>query len=165
MKPALLIIDMQKAFFGGDCEKSMKDASEYINKAIGQFREKKLPIIVVQHKNEKNNLVPKENGFEVIDLINLKPEDIRIHKTYSNAFNKTELDQTLKSLKADTIIATGFCAEGCVLSTCRGALDYDYTAIVLINSLASPSEENIRAVERITDSISYGALQKFTENL
>ena len=35
-------------------------------------------------------------------------EDIHIMKTYGNAFNKTNLEKTLKELNVDTIILTGF---------------------------------------------------------
>ena len=45
MKPALLIIDVQKAFFGDPTTtQSLNDAVETINAAIALFREKHLPI-------------------------------------------------------------------------------------------------------------------------
>jgi nicotinamidase-related amidase len=159
MKIALLIIDMQKAFFKGDCEKSMEKASEDINEAVKCFRENNLPVIIIQHKNENDNLIPGEEDFECIDILDISAEDLRIHKTYANAFNKTELDKKLKDLNVDMIIVTGFSAEDCVLSTCRGAMDFDYLPVILRDSLASPNAENITAVERITDIISIGALK------
>ncbi|MCD4672470.1 MAG: cysteine hydrolase [Anaerolineaceae bacterium] len=165
MKPALLVIDVQKAFFEFDTAttQSLNDAIEYINAAIDLFREKKLPVISVQHINEKDNLVPGEEGFDLPDSLQILPEDVHIHKTYGNAFNKTPLAEELLRRGIDTVILTGFCAENCVLSTCRGAEDVDLTPILLRGSLASGNLEHIKFVENINDVISYGALIKVLE--
>jgi nicotinamidase-related amidase len=47
MKPALLVIDVQKKFLGLDpaMTQSINDAIRFINAAIALFREKNLPII------------------------------------------------------------------------------------------------------------------------
>ncbi len=158
MKPALLIIDVQKEFFKEKaCSDSLKRAIAYINAAIDLFRKKNLPIVAIQHKSE--GLVPGKSGFDVPQSVKLKLQDIRITKTYGNSFNKTELAEKLRELGVDTVIVTGFCAEYCVLSTCRGAEDCDFTPIVLKGSLASDNAEHIRFVEEITDTISLGALK------
>jgi len=162
MKPALLIIDMQKDFYTSDprTTQSYKIAFEYINAAIALFREKSLPIFCIQHMNEKDALVPGEEGFELPDELHILPTDIHIHKTYGNAFNKTALASKLIECNVDTVIITGYCAEHCVLSTYRGAKDLDLTPIILRGSLASESGENIKFVESISDILSYGALKK-----
>ena len=51
MKLALLVIDVQKKFFGFDptMTQSLNDAIETINAAIALFREKDLPVISIQH--------------------------------------------------------------------------------------------------------------------
>jgi nicotinamidase-related amidase len=169
MKPALLVVDIQKEFFKPDprltssknevCSASLKEAIECINAAIGLFRKKNLPIIVIQHKDEEQGLVPGKPGFDVPPSVKLEPHDIRIVKTYGNSFAKTGLPEKLGELGVDTVIVTGFCAEFCVLSTYRGAEDLDFKPIILKGSLASNNEEHIRFVEEITETISYGALK------
>ncbi len=161
MKPALFVIDIQNKFFGFGqaCSDSLKSAIEYINAAIDLFREKNLPIVVIQHKSEEEGLKPGEPGFDVPESVKLEPQDIRIVKTYGNSFTKTGLAEKLRSLQVDTVIVTGFCAEYCVLSTYRGAQDFDFTPIMLKGSLASDNAEHIRFVEEITETISYGALK------
>ena len=165
MKPALLVIDVQKAFFDLDpvMTQSLNDAIRYINAAIKLFREKQLPVICIQHMNENDNLVPGQEKFNVPESLHILPSDVHIHKTYGNSFNKTSLLQTLHDLGVDTVIITGFCAEHCVLATYRGALDVDLTPIILRGSLASDSLENIKFVEDIHDSVTFGALRKFLE--
>ena len=165
MKPALLVIDVQKAYFklGPVAAQSLADAIEYINAAIALFREKNLPVVSVQHVDEEENVVPGQEGFDLPEALKILPSDLHIHKTYGNAFNKTPLAKELRELGVDTVILTGFCAEFCVLSTCRGARDLDLTPILLRGSLASGNLENIRFVESVNELISYMALQKCLE--
>ncbi len=165
MQPALLVVDVQKAFFKFDqtTTQSLESAIEYINAAIAMFRKKHLPVISVQHVDPDDNLVPGEEGFDLPDQLAILGSDLHIHKTYGNAFNKTPLAEELRKLGVDTVIITGFCAEYCVLSTYRGAQDLDLTPILLRDSLASGSAERIRFVESINDVISYGALKKVLE--
>ena len=161
MKPALLVIDIQNKFFDINqaCSDSLKFAIEYINAAIDLFRKKKHPIVVIQHKDEEQELVPGKSGFDVSKRVKLKSQDIRIVKTYGNSFTKTGLAEKLRELRVDTVIVTGFCAEYCVLSTYRGAQDFDFTPIMLKGSLASDNAEHIRFVEEISEIISFGALK------
>ena len=162
MKPALLVIDVQKAFFtiSPVMTQSLNDAIEYINAAIALFREKGLPVISIQHLDEDENLVPGEEGFDLPEALDILTTDLHIHKTYGNSFNQTPLADELRQLGVDTVIITGFCAEYCVLSTARGAEDLDLTPIVLRGSLASGVLENIKFVESISNIVSYGVLKK-----
>jgi nicotinamidase-related amidase len=161
MKPALLVIDVQKQFFNISpvTEKSLEAAIEYINAAIEMFREKDLPVICIQHMDKEGKLVPGEDGFEIPDHLDILQADFHVHKTYGNSFNQTPLEARLRELGVDTVIITGFCAEDCVLSTTRGAEDCDFNAIILRGALASTKPENISFVESISDVISYGALK------
>jgi nicotinamidase-related amidase len=165
MKPALLVIDVQKAFFDLDAftTQSLEHAVEYINAAIALFRAKQLPVIAVQHMDTEDQLLPGADGFALPEQLNILASDLHITKTYDNAFNQTALADELLNLGVDTVILTGFCAEYCVLSTCRGAEDRDLTPIILRDALASGSPENIKFVENVNDSISYGALKKILE--
>jgi len=162
MKPALLVIDVQKAFFTIDqaTTQSLDNAIEYINAAIPLFREKGLPVICVQHMDEGEKLLPGEPGFDLPDKLSILPSDLHIHKTYGNSFNKTPLADELRELGVDTVIITGFCAEYCVLSTCRGAEDLDLMPIILRDSLASSVADNVKFVESVNNIISFGALKK-----
>ncbi len=165
MRPALLVIDVQKAFFeiNPAITQSLNEAIEYINAAIEIFREKNLPVICIQHMEEHDKLVPGEAGFDLPESLKILETDLHVHKQYGNSFNKTPLADELRRLGVDTVIVTGFCAEYCVLSTCRGAEDLDLTPIILRGSLASGIAENIRFVESINNVISYGALKKVLE--
>jgi nicotinamidase-related amidase len=165
MKLALLVIDVQKAFFefSPTTAQSLRGAIEYINAAIALFRDKHLPVICIQHLEESEKLVPGEVGYELPEELDILPTDLHIAKTYGNAFTKTQLEDELRALGVGVVIITGFCAEYCVLSTYRGAEDVDLKPIILRGSLASGNLEHIRFVEDISDVISYGALKTYLE--
>lgn len=162
MNSALLVIDVQNEFFkiSPETARSLEGAIEYINAAIAMFREKGLPVVSIQHMNEAEGLVPGVEGFDLPQGLSILPGDLHIVKTYGNAFNKTELLAKLQEMGVDTVVLTGFCAEACVLSTYRGALDVDLVPILFRGSLASTKPHNIPLVESISDLISYGALKR-----
>jgi nicotinamidase-related amidase len=161
MKPAFLVIDVQNEFFNLNqaCADSLKAAIERINAAVDLFRKKNFPIVVIQHKSEEQGLVPGKSGFDVPESVKVEPQDIRIVKAFGTSFTKTGLAEKLRELGVDTVVVTGFCAEFCVLSTYRGAQDFDFTPIILKGSLASDNAEHIRFVEEISETVSCGALK------
>jgi len=165
MKPALLVIDIQKQFYEIDDEttRSLNCAVEYANEAINIFRKKKLPVISIQHINKNDGLVPGNSDFDLPDDLKIIPDDLHIHKTYSNAFNKTGLLEELKKMDVDSVVLCGFCAEYCVLSTYHGARDVDLFPFILRGGLASSTQKNIEFVEDICDSVSLGVLSKIFE--
>lgn len=99
MKPALLVIDIQKQFFdlSPEITQSLQHAIEYVNAAIAIFREKGLPVICIQHIDEEDGLVPGKEGFEIPDELNILASDIHIQKHKGSAFVKTNLQQYLSS--------------------------------------------------------------------
>src|SRR5829696_9073906 len=164
MKLALMVIDMQKEFYVGPTKDQMDRATEYINYVIPMFEKKGLPIIWVQDLDEGEGVVPGKDGFEFIDSLRPKTDAIRIHKTYGNSFNRTDVDKILKENDVDTVVLTGFCAEHCVLSTYRGAKDLDYFPVVLKNGIASTGDANKEFVENISETITAGVLAKLLKH-
>jgi nicotinamidase-related amidase len=162
MKPALLVIDLQKEFFNisQTCSESLKSAIEYVNEAVMLFRKKGFPIISIQHKSESEGRVSGNKGFKVHESVKLAPQDLRIIKTYGNAFTKTALAEKLREIGVDTVILTGFCAEECILSTYVGAEDNDFTPIILRSAIASGNPNRVKFVEEISNLVSIGTLQK-----
>ena len=164
MNLALLIIDMQKDFFKGNSEESMKKASDYINQAVNIFREHNKKIIWIQNENIEEGLITVTPGFEVIELLTPQQNEKRITKHYRNSFNKTGLLEYLLEEKIDTVIVTGFCAEYCVFSTFVGALDHDLTPIILKNAIAGGNNENIKFVENVCDTLTVKILKKIIKD-
>jgi nicotinamidase-related amidase len=124
------------------------------------FKKHDLPVIYVQHINEKNGVIPGSVAFEMLDQLIPNEEDPIIYKTYGNAFNKTNLKKLVDESGINTWLLAGYRAENCILSTYRGALDLDLTPILLKNAVAGPIKENVAFVESISESITLGALKQ-----
>ncbi len=163
MKPALLVIDMQKAFYADPRVKaSMDSAVEYITPVLAWFREKSLPVCWIHH-TEKGGPIEGQPDFEFIDALKKKDGEPRIVKRYQNSFTRTGLGEVLSAKGVDTVFVTGFCAEYCVLSTCRGARDLDLTSILIRGCAASDNPEHIRFVEEINEVMSVNLVKGYLE--
>lgn len=166
MKAALLIIDLQKAYYKGFAKESMDSAVSYINEVIPYFRKNNLPIIWIQDIDETSGVIPGTKDFEFVDtLIDIQKNEYSVHKKYGNSFNKTELYKILKEKEINDIIISGYCAEYCVLSTYRGANDLDLNPFILQNGIASGNKEHLNFVERISNLVSYKFLEKSLSNI
>ena len=105
MNYALLVIDMQKAFYGGYAKESMDAACASINAVLPYFRKANSPILWIQHKGEKEGVLPGSPGFELIDPLKPEPGDYRIQKEQVNSY-RTECAQILRDIKQ--ILVYGF---------------------------------------------------------
>jgi len=150
MNYALMIIDLQKAFYTGSAKESMDSVCEYINAILPLFRETNSPVIWIQHKDDEDGVIPGKEGFDLLDSLKPLPGEYRVHKEYGNSFNKTNCAKILKENRTDIVVITGFCAEYCVLSTYRGALDQDLVPVILKNGIASVKHKNKEFVEGIS---------------
>lgn len=162
MKPALLVIDVQKGCFQGqlDTVPPLNEARKNINLVIDLFRKKDMPVVCIRHMDERYGMKPGEEAFKNVDFLDILPEDIHVNKTYGNAFNKTELAEKLVEMGVDTVILAGYCAEQCVLATCVGARDSDLMPILIRGTLISHSKERIRFVEDVNEVMTIGAFWK-----
>jgi nicotinamidase-related amidase len=163
LKPALLVIDVQKEYIkpGTPAAHSLQEATPVINSAIALFRRIGLPVVSIQHISEKDHVIPGTPGFEVVEELAILPSDFHIHKRRSSSFVETPLREKLREMGVDCVLLTGFCAEYCVLSTFRSAWDLDLSPIIVLGGLISATAENIPFVERISEVVSLGALEKF----
>lgn len=159
MKPALLVLDLQKAFLSeGAAADSLEAARGPINAVAAAFREKGLPVAAVYHVSAAAGAVPGAEGFEFVEGIELGKDDRRVRKEYGNAFNKTGLGAWLAERGVDTVFVAGYCAEHCVLSTYRGARDLDLLPVLVRECLVSDDPRGIEFVERISETITPGIL-------
>jgi len=155
VKLAFIVIDLQKGWRREANAASMDAARDTINGILPLFRKKGLPVAWVQHIDEGGGVVEGSAGFEMIEGLEPLPCEIRVSKKKGNSFAKTELDSLLREKGVDTLVLAGYCAEWCVLSTYRGALDLDYLPFLLEAGTASGDEENHRFVKKICDVIPF----------
>ena len=91
MDIALIIVDMQKAYFSDNSKKSIESACLYINSIIEIFRKHEKQIIWTKNTIKNDKSIVNTMDFEIIDLLKPQNNDKIIIKDYDNAFNKTHL--------------------------------------------------------------------------
>jgi nicotinamidase-related amidase len=160
-KIALLVIDMQRnCKEATSCKSSFKKAVEYINEISEYFRVKNQPVVIIQDLEAGG---PETEGFKSVEELVISDNDILVHKTYSNAFWKTELDTILKSEGVDCIVISGFAAEHCVIFTYNGAIERGYNTFLLQNGIAGFDDDEIKRIQSLRSVVSYEALEYFLQ--
>jgi len=101
-KVALLIIDMQKGLQEEvTCKAAFDQAVMYINEISRFFREKELPVVIVQDLEVGG---AGSDSFECVENLLVADSDYRIQKKFNNAFWETELDELLKGEDVDAVV-------------------------------------------------------------
>jgi nicotinamidase-related amidase len=153
MKPALLVIDVQKQFLPMMSKEDQDKALEMMNWSIWLFRQYGFPVIRVYHTSEELGPKPGEPGFEFHDSIKVEKSDPKVIKTYGSAFNKTELNNLLKEKGINTLFLCGLSSVGCVLATYMDAANYDYEAFLIKDAIISHDAHYTNQVESIFNAL------------
>lgn len=134
MKIALMIIDLQKAFYARAPE-TFTQAVHHANRLIEAFRRKGHPVIWVQHANQ--DVQPETPQYAFVEGLNPLQGEFRVHKTYGSAFHDGRLKEFLNEQGIKKVYLCGFAAENCILSTARGAMDVDIQPILVEETVVS----------------------------
>ncbi len=153
MKPALLVIDVQKQFLPMMSGEDRDRALEMVNWSIWLFRKAGLPVIRVYHTSEQWGPKPGDPGFEFADSVKILPSDTKVIKTYASSFNKTDLHKILQEKGINTLFMCGLSAVGCVLATYEDAANYDYTSFLVKDALISHNAQYTDQVETIFNAL------------
>jgi nicotinamidase-related amidase len=164
IRPALLVIDVQNRYLEMVPQGDRELAFFFINMLIDLFRKSDHPVIRIYHHNIESGPRPGTDEFEYPSSIAIKPEDVQIIKTYSDSFNKTDLNKILRDKGINTLFLCGLSAIGCVLATLTGAHNNDYKAFIVKGSTMSHNSVYTKNVEVMFDAVSYDIVKLVLEN-
>ncbi len=164
IKPALLVIDVQNKYLPMIPQREKELVFFFINLLIELFRKHDCPIIRIYHHNKENGPRPKTEEFEYPGSILIKSEDTQVIKTYSDSFNKTNLNEVLNEKGRNTLFLCGLSAIGCILATRTGAQNNDYTAFIVKDAIMSHNSDYTKNVEVMFDAVSYDVVKLILEN-
>ena len=130
-KTALVVIDVQLGLFTGKKpiykEESLLDN---INHLTSNARSANIPIIWIQHANEKV-LVKGTESYNIHPKLKPFEDDLFFHKTVSSAFEETDLRKVLLSKGIEKLVMTGTLTNACVKANCRAAKKLGYSVILV----------------------------------
>ncbi|MDA9575595.1 cysteine hydrolase [Flavobacteriaceae bacterium] len=141
-KPALILIDVQKAFLNEDYwggNKNNKNAEALCGKILEKWRELNLPLFHIRHssKNLKSKLNPLDKGFEFNDAVLPMKNETIITKNVNSAFIGTDLKEQLDDLNIDTLVIVGLTTNHCVSTTTRMAGNFGYKTYLISDATAT----------------------------
>ena len=130
--PALLLVDIQKAFLEKDYPGLIRnnEHAEFIcGKILKKWRTLDLPIIHVRHSstNPESKLHKSRPGFEFNDYVTPLETEMVLTKEVNSAFIGTNLENILRKSHIDTLVIVGMTTNHCISTTVRmsGNLGFD----------------------------------------
>ena len=139
--PALIIIDVQKAFLEKDypgIKRNNINAELVCGNILNKWRENDLNVIHVRHSssNPESKLHKSKPGFEFNDYVKPKNNEIVLTKNVNSAFIGTGLDEILKNLNINTLVIVGMTTNHCISSSVRMAGNLGYETFLISDSTA-----------------------------
>ena len=130
--PALLLVDIQKAFLEKDYPgliRNNENAEFICGKILKKWRTLDLPIIHVRHSstNPESKLHKARPGFEFNDYVTPLENEMVLTKEVNSAFIGTNLENILIKSHIDTLVIVGMTTNHCISTTVRmsGNLGFD----------------------------------------
>ena len=149
--PALIVIDMAKAYFESDAplylgEPVASSVKHSVARLIQAARADHIPVIFTAVRYQRGGadggvffrkvgaLSCFEEGNrlgEFVEPIIPTPDDVVVIKQYASSFFATSLASTLTALRVDTLVVVGVSTSGCVRATALDACQHGFVPIVV----------------------------------
>jgi len=144
LKRALLIIDVQNDYFeGGKLElNNPNEVLQNIERILMIFRERKLPVIHVQHINNREGatfFLPNTDGVLIHKNIIPLDNEYLVIKHTPNSFFETNLLDIMKENNINNIVICGMMSHMCIDTTTRACKDFGIKVTLLEDACATKS--------------------------
>jgi nicotinamidase/pyrazinamidase len=155
MRAAVLVIDMVRDTFREEESYPITPHARAIIPRINEInrwaRKKGFPVVfacdsfleddfIFRGKMKPHSLRGTE-GSLVTEELEQEQGDVYLPKRRFSAFFKTDLDQTLRNWKVDTVLVCGISTHFCVLTTALDALCLDFQAVMVEDATAASHPE------------------------
>jgi nicotinamidase-related amidase len=142
MKKALLIVDIQNDYFpGGKMELHGSDAAAACaGTLIAHFRDRRLPIIHIQHISVRPGatfFLPDTEGVRIHRSVAPTGDETVIQKNFPNAFRDTRLLDHLRQHAIEDLVIAGMMTHMCVDATTRAAADLGFRCSLASDACAT----------------------------
>ena len=146
---ALLVIDVQQGLIEG-FEADWRRALPAIHDVVAQAHDRRAPVVFVQHCGPVTShpLHRSQRGWALHPDLDVRTDDLRVEKTWSDAFRDTGLDDLLRDRAISSVVLVGAQTEYCVDTTARRALSLGYD-VQLVADGHTTSENGLLDREQI----------------
>lgn len=140
--PALILIDVQKAFLNEDFwggNRNNPEAEIICGKILAKWRTYRLPIFHIRHSSKSlNSLLHESNsGFDFNEHAMPLDNEPIITKNVNSAFIGTDLKERLDTLNINTLVLVGLTTNHCVSTTTRMAGNFGFETYLISDATAT----------------------------
>lgn len=166
--PALLLVDIQKAFLEKDYPGLIRnnEHAEFIcGKILKKWRTLDLPIIHVRHSstNPESKLHKSRPGFEFNDYVTPLETEIVLTKEVNSAFIGTNLENILIKSHIDTLVIVGMTTNHCISTTVRMSGNLGFDTYLISDSTACYNTKGLNGEIIACNTIYNSALASLQE--
>jgi nicotinamidase-related amidase len=147
-RPALILIDIQKAFnnleyWGG--ERNNPNAENNARELLKIWRENNLPIFHIKHCSlTPTSLLNESNeGNEFKDEVKPLEGEIIIKKNVNSAFIGTDLKERMDNIKILKVVIVGLTTDHCVSTTTRMAGNFGFDTFLVSDATATFNKRGV----------------------
>jgi len=137
---ALLIIDMQSALVRNLWRG--EELTERIALLAQRARRQGAPVVAIQQTGPaRSRFDPADPCWQLSPHLHPSDEDLRVHKSATDSFFRTDLAELLARRDVDTVAITGAATDYCVDATARSELSHGFD-VVLVGDAHAPVESD-----------------------
>jgi nicotinamidase-related amidase len=157
-KSALVVIDLQKGIVDAPVIHSTDEILARSSNLAGAFRRRGLPVVLVnvaggapgRTEANRSGFTPPPGWTDLVDELDVQPEDHLVTKHRRSAFAGTSLHDHLQQLGVTQVVLSGISTTSGVESTARAAYDHGYNVVLVIDAMTDLDPDAHRnSVERI----------------
>lgn len=166
--PALLLVDIQKAFLEKDYPgliRNNENAEFICGKILKKWRSLDLPIIHIRHSstNPESKLHKSRPGFEFNDYVTPLETEMVLTKEVNSAFIGTNLENILIKSHIDTLVIVGMTTNHCISTTVRMSGNLGFDTYLISDSTACYNTKGLNGEIIACNTIYNSALASLQE--
>ena len=150
MSVALLIIDVQQIVCAGDqAAYDVERVIDRINLVARKARAAGALVVLIQHETQGGEMDYGTENWKLAPALATQADDVRIRKTATDSFHRTELHDVLQARGVTSLVVCGLQSEFCVDTTTRRAMALGYP-VVLVSDGHSTIDNGILSAAQIS---------------
>ncbi len=138
MPTAVLVIDVQQELCEGpETPWAIDRTIANINAVTARARAAGVPVVFIQHEGTGGYLTFGSPGWQLERRLVVADDDLRLRKTATDAFHRTDLESLLRSRGVTELVICGIHTEFCVDTTTRRALALGFPVTLVADGHSS----------------------------
>ena len=145
-KPALVVIDLQKGLMAVPTVHPIEKVVDRAARLASAFRRHELPVVLVNATGRapgrteagqarSSDFTPPSDWADLVDELDVQPDDYLVTKQRWGAFHDTSLDSYLREHDVTQVVLAGIATSIGVESTARSAYEHGYHVVLATDAM------------------------------